>query len=297
MQARAAPPSLARPRRLPGHGKPSTAVRSAAHSPAVKDHSYNHGAQRLARGGGARCPRAGRQPTPAPRPARVDVGCPPPRKGPETVVRQHRGLPRTPYTFAGGQKAVAVLLVRAARPGLDAGALRHYSTNACKEGGKTAENPWNEGHSRLHAGAATIRRAPVRGWRGERKGEHGQSAAAPVLTTVPLGGRIGAGKRRSCSSALPSRRGARTSPGCPAVRGGSPAATPYQPLHGPVRGRLRSQAYCCDRSCASLWWPGRRGGIARGGVPHGASVDDGGVGLRPAPPSDPAASASCMLVR
>ena len=103
------------------------------------------------------------------------------------MIRQHRGLPRTPYTFAGGQKAVAVLLVRAARPGLDAGALRHYSTNACKEGGKTAENPWKEGHSRLHAGAATIRRAPVRGWRGERKGEHGQSAAAPVLTTVPLG--------------------------------------------------------------------------------------------------------------
>jgi len=33
------PPSSARPRRLSGHGKPSTAARSAAHSPAVKDQS------------------------------------------------------------------------------------------------------------------------------------------------------------------------------------------------------------------------------------------------------------------
>ena len=34
-------PSAARPRRLSGHGKPSTAARSAAHSPAVKDQSNN----------------------------------------------------------------------------------------------------------------------------------------------------------------------------------------------------------------------------------------------------------------
>src|SRR5262245_55427412 len=50
------PPSCTHPRGRPGHGKPSTAVRSAAHSPAVKDHSYNHGAQRLARGGGHAAP-------------------------------------------------------------------------------------------------------------------------------------------------------------------------------------------------------------------------------------------------
>jgi len=37
----------------------------AAHSPAVKDRSTYSGAQRPARGGGARCPRAARQPTPA----------------------------------------------------------------------------------------------------------------------------------------------------------------------------------------------------------------------------------------
>src|SRR6516225_9681931 len=37
----ARPPSSARPRRLPGHGTPSTASRSAAHSPAVKDQLTN----------------------------------------------------------------------------------------------------------------------------------------------------------------------------------------------------------------------------------------------------------------
>src|SRR5262245_20790569 len=221
----------------------------------------------------ARCPRAGRQPTPAPRPARVDVGCPPPRKGPETVVRLHRGLPRTPYTFAGGQKAVAVLLVRAARPGLDAGALRHYSTNACKGGGKSAENPWKEGHSHLHAGAATIRRAPVRGWRGERKGEHGQSAAAPVLTTVPLGGRIGAGKAPQLFERVA------------APRGGQHVA--WHPRGS--RGRSSGDAV----SATARTGPRT---AAQPGIPR-ASVDDGGMGPRPAWPNDPTTSAPCRLVR
>jgi hypothetical protein len=94
------PPSCVHPRGRPGHGKPSTVVRSAAHSPAVKDHSYNHGAQRLARGGGARCPR---------------VAC------------------------AVSQSVVAILLEHAARPGLDIGALRHYIPNPCKEGGATVK--------------------------------------------------------------------------------------------------------------------------------------------------------------
>jgi len=51
--------------------------------------------------------------------------------------------------LAGGQIAAALLLVRAAEgAGLDAGALRHYITNACKEGGTTAEDQWQERHSR-----------------------------------------------------------------------------------------------------------------------------------------------------
>src|SRR5262249_49877407 len=107
----------------------------AAHSPAVKDRSYNHGAQRPARGVGARCPRAARQPTPAPRPARVYIACLPVRTGPATTacLAHHTA-------FVGGQNAEAVLLVRAARPGLDAGARRHYIPNAYKKGGKAAED-------------------------------------------------------------------------------------------------------------------------------------------------------------
>jgi hypothetical protein len=86
------PPSCTHPRGLPGYGKPSTASRSAAHSPAVKDHSSNHGAQRPARGVGTRCPHAARQPAPAPRLAGAYAACPPARAGPATAVRSHRGL-------------------------------------------------------------------------------------------------------------------------------------------------------------------------------------------------------------
>ena len=96
------------------------------------------GAQRRTRGVGARCLHAARQPTPAPRSARVM---------PATVVLQHRGPPDTP-SCPRGQTAIAVLLVRTARSGLDAGALGHYIPNACTEGGKTAEDQWQEWHRR-----------------------------------------------------------------------------------------------------------------------------------------------------
>ena len=73
--------------------------------------------------------------------------------------------------------------------------------------------------------------SPHRGMGGERKRWHGQSAAAPVLTAVPPEGRR-SGQRRSVQwSAFAPTRGAGTSPGSPAGRGGSPAATPHQPLH------------------------------------------------------------------
>jgi hypothetical protein len=45
-----------------------------------------------------------------------------------------------PPALASGQTAEAVLPVRAARPGLDAGARRHYIPNAYKKGGKAAED-------------------------------------------------------------------------------------------------------------------------------------------------------------
>jgi hypothetical protein len=63
-QARGAAPEPARPRRLPGHGKPSTASRSAAHSPAVKDQS-NNTPLRSGRGLGAASPQRERRTTPA----------------------------------------------------------------------------------------------------------------------------------------------------------------------------------------------------------------------------------------
>jgi len=42
-------------------------------------------------------------------------------------------------------------------------------------------------------------------------------------------------------------------------------------------------------------WTPRRPRL--GGGPHGAAVDDSGVGPRPAPPHDPAISAPCRLGR
>ncbi len=42
---------------------------------------------------------------------------------------------------------------------------------------------------------------------------------------------VGEARRSGRSSALPSRRGARTAPGRPAACGGSPAAARYQLLH------------------------------------------------------------------
>ena len=45
------------------------------------------------------------------------------------------------------------------------------------------------------------------------------------------------------------------SPGIPAVRGDSPAVTRSQPLHGPVRGRLRCQAYLGDLRVRALRGP------------------------------------------
>ena len=100
-QARGAAPAL-RPspeaaETRPGHGEPSTAPVSAAHSPVVKDHVSNNGAQRPARGVGARCHHTARQPTPAPRQARACASCPPARTVPAPEVRQHRGPPGTPY--------------------------------------------------------------------------------------------------------------------------------------------------------------------------------------------------------
>ena len=48
------------------------------------------------------------------------------------------------------------------------------------------------------------------------------------------------------------------------------------------------------RKLCVAWTPRRK---RLGGAHEGAAVDDGGMGPRPAPPNDPAASAPCRLVR
>jgi hypothetical protein len=83
----------------------------------------------------------------------------------------------------------------------------------------------------------------VEGVGGDRRQQHGQSAAAPVPTAMPLRGRIGKARRSIRSSALPRRWGACMALGLPAQCGGRPAATGSQRLHGPGRGRLRRLAY------------------------------------------------------
>src|SRR5713101_3328814 len=48
----------------------------------------------------------------------------------------------------GCHPAAAVLLVNAARPGLDPGTLRHYIAKPFKEGGQTAEGQWQAAQPR-----------------------------------------------------------------------------------------------------------------------------------------------------
>ena len=168
--------------------------------------------------------------------------------------------------------------------------------------------PWDTFHSgpirgtqpgqsktkRPTARSEAIGRAPsTRGMGGERKQWHGQSAAAPVPSFVsPLGGmevKQGAASVRARCRAdggpdvawQPSRaRGqcsgdavsaaARTGP-----RAAAQTGTQFRPL---------------VRKPVVAWTPPRR---CLRGVSHGGAVDDGGVGPRPAPPHDPAASALC----
>ena len=71
----------------------------------------------------------------------------------------------------------------------------------------------------------------------------GRAQRRRCLPCVPPGGRSGEARRSVRSNALPSRRGAGTAPGSPAVRGGSPAAQrPFE------RGCTdRSAGGCADR--------------------------------------------------
>ena len=170
-QARGAAPERAHPRGLPGHGKPSTASRSAAHSPASK---RPFDLQRSAATG------EGRGGTLPPR-------CPPAhaRAASGTAVRR---LVR-PLPVAGGQTAVAVLLVRAARPGLDAGALRHYIPNACKEGGKDRRGPVAGAAKPLTSRSGSDPQSPLEGVEGWQEAvARAERSGAGAFPLCPLGG-------------------------------------------------------------------------------------------------------------
>ena len=144
---------------------------------------------------------------------------------PEIILR---GLPRTANRSGQPQARGAA---PALRPSPEAAETRPGHGELSTASVSAAHSPASERPLVLPPGAKRAAEPPTRGMGGGRNQWHGQSAAAPVLPAVPPGGRMGEARRSVCSSALPSRRGAGTRPGSPAVRGGSPAATRYQPLH------------------------------------------------------------------
>ena len=299
----------------------------------VKDHVTYSGAQRPARGGGARCPPTVRPPTPASRQAQACAAFPPARAMPATAVRQHRGPPGPPSCprwppsglLPPASTGCAARTSRTATrqsqaqpqplwgPGLDAGALRQYIASLARREERQERDRWRpsspahcgtrtpswggsprrlgsaasrsrqERQSRFPVGAVASGRAPYGGSGAREISGTGRAQRRRCLSCAPPGGRIEEARRSVCSSALPSRRGARTSPGSPAVRGGSPAAT----LTG-------TQFRLLVREPVMAWTPRRH---CLGGVSHGAAVDDGGVGFWPARPHDPAASTPCRLGR
>src|SRR6266700_2700158 len=64
------------------------------------------------------------------------------------------------FTPGGCHPAVAVLLVSAARPGLDPGTLRHYIAKPFKEGGQTAEGQWQAAQPRTRWQSDFLVRTP-----------------------------------------------------------------------------------------------------------------------------------------
>ena len=98
-----------------------------------------------------------------------------------------------------------------------------------------AHSPTVKDHSSYHQERSERQSPLTRGMGGDRNEWHGQSAAAPVLTAVPPGGRMGEARRSRCLRALPSRRGA----------GSNGLAA--QPFAGAVR-RRRGFSRCPDRS-------------------------------------------------
>jgi hypothetical protein len=112
--ARGRPPPWSPPSRLAVRGRstrPAIGARPHTARP-VKDHLTYSGAQRPARGGGARCPHTERQRTPAPHPARACAAWPRYAQGLRPWSASTEARLARPMALAGGQTAAAVLLVR-----------------------------------------------------------------------------------------------------------------------------------------------------------------------------------------
>jgi hypothetical protein len=198
---------------------------------------------------------------------------------------------------------------RSGGPDLDAGALRQYSAKPSKEGGKTIEGQRQADTHVARKPRAARRVAPGTG----------RSGAAAYLqerqrSAEPLEG--AEGWQEAVARAERSGAGAFRMAPWGAARGGK-AQRLFERVAEPTGGRnvawqpsrLRGQSSGAGVSAAALTGPRaaaltgtqfrplvREPGVAwtprrprLGGVPHGAAVDDGGVGPRPARPNDPAA--------
>src|SRR5262249_27453251 len=158
-------PSCAHPRRFPGHGKPSTASRSAAHSPASErplDLPWERSDWRGVGGHAAPALPA------SPRLRRVRHAC---TSSVPQYAQGHRPGPARPEArlihppaLASGQTSIAVLLVRVARLGLDAGAPRHFMPNACKGEERSQRASDRSGTAADLQEREAIRRAPGGVW-------------------------------------------------------------------------------------------------------------------------------------
>jgi hypothetical protein len=137
--------------------------------------------------------------------------------------------------------------------------------------------------------------APQRRLRCQGRAMQRREQAAGMSTWGPPGA-AGEARRRTCSSALLRRRGAGTSPGSPAARGGSPATARYQPA---ARTGSRAAAQTGAQFRPLVRKPvvaGHRGGIASAVCAMAQPWTTVAWAVRPAPPHDPAASAPCLLL-
>jgi hypothetical protein len=169
-----------------GQGKehaPATGARQPTARP-VKDHSYNHGAQRPTRGVGARCHHAARKRTPVPRLARAWAACPSARAGPATAVRQHRGLEGLTLTQEPYGSTVQSLPRREERPQRDRGRPTPTLRGSPGRRGEPPQEPAGAAQP-LTFGSVSERQSPLRGLGATGIGRTGRAQRRRCLPLCP----------------------------------------------------------------------------------------------------------------